>query len=57
MPAALAEESRPGTTEPDYQELLAFICAQQGRSSLQQMPTAFSRVEKKLKAGEKDLFV
>lgn len=57
MPAALAEESRPGTTELDYQELLDFICAQQGRSSLQQMPTAFSRVEKKLKAGEKDLFV
>lgn len=55
VPAALAEESRPGTTELDYQELLAFIWAQQGRSSLQQMTTAFSSMEKKLKVSEKDL--
>lgn len=55
MPAALAEESRPGTTELDYQELLAFIWAQQGHSSLQQMTTAFSSMEKKLKVSEKDL--
>lgn len=33
VPAALDEESRPGTTELDYQELLAFIWAQQGHSS------------------------
>lgn len=55
VPAALAEESRPGTTELDYQELLAFIWAQQGHSSLQQMTTAFSSMEKKLKVSEKDL--